>query len=170
LPRPSISDVALAFHCATSCVRHAMKHLNPTKSVMRHVLQRARTIAIVGVSPSPDRHSHAVAQYLAHEGYDVIAVRPDRADVVGLATYASLADIPGAVDCVVLLGQAIDDGSRTESRPLNGVARRWTVVLVPSAAANVDPSKAVAASAHDPTSDANRGCHVAGALFFPLRS
>jgi predicted CoA-binding protein len=79
-----------------------MKHLSPTKSVMRHVLQRARTIAIVGASPSPDRHSHEVAQYLRHEGYDVIPVRPDRADVAGLATYASLADIPGTVDLVVV--------------------------------------------------------------------
>jgi predicted CoA-binding protein len=79
-----------------------MKHLTPTKSVMRHVLQRARTIAIVGASPSPDRHSHEVARYLAHEGYDVIPVRPDRADVAGLPAYASLADIPGAVDLVVV--------------------------------------------------------------------
>jgi hypothetical protein len=79
-----------------------MRHLTQTRSVMRHVLQRARTIAIVGASPSPDRHSHEVARYLAHEGYDVIPVRPDRADVAGLTTYASLADIPGAVDLVVM--------------------------------------------------------------------
>jgi predicted CoA-binding protein len=42
-----------------------MKHLTPTKSVMRHVLQRARTIAIVGASPSPERHSHAVTRISA---------------------------------------------------------------------------------------------------------
>jgi predicted CoA-binding protein len=34
-----------------------MKHLTPTKSVMQHVLERARTIAIVGASPNPERHS-----------------------------------------------------------------------------------------------------------------
>ena len=79
-----------------------MKHLTPTKSVIRHVLQRARTIAIVGASPSPERHSHTVARYLAHEGYDVIPVRPDRCAVAGLATYARLADIPGPVDLVVI--------------------------------------------------------------------
>jgi predicted CoA-binding protein len=79
-----------------------MRHLTQTKSIMRHLLQRARTIAIVGASPSPDRHSHEVARYLAHEGYDVIPVRPDRADVAGLPAYASLADIPGAVDLVVV--------------------------------------------------------------------
>ena len=62
-----------------------MKHLTPTDSVMRHVLQRARTIAIIGASPSPERHSHAVTRYLAHEGYDVIPVRPDQSDVAGLA-------------------------------------------------------------------------------------
>jgi hypothetical protein len=79
-----------------------MKHLTPTKSVIRRVLQRARTIAIVGASPDPERHSHTVTRYLAQEGYDVIPVRPDRCDVAGLATYASLADVPGGVDLVVV--------------------------------------------------------------------
>jgi predicted CoA-binding protein len=102
-----------------------MKHLNPTKSVMRRVLQRARTIAIVGASPSPDRHSHAVAHYLAHEGYDVIAVRPDRADVVGLATYGSLADIPGAVDLVVLFRTPGAVPAHVEEAAAKGAEAVW---------------------------------------------
>lgn len=79
-----------------------MKHMTPEKAVIRHVLQRARTVAIVGASPSPEHHSHAVASYLSHEGYDVIPVRPDRCDVAGLPAYARLADIAGAVDLVVI--------------------------------------------------------------------
>ena len=79
-----------------------MKHLTPTESVIRHVLQRARTIAVVGASPNPERHSHTVVRYLSHEGYDVVPVRPDRCDVAGVATYARLADVPGPVDLVVI--------------------------------------------------------------------
>jgi predicted CoA-binding protein len=56
-----------------------MRHLTQTKRVMRHVLQRARTIAVVGASPSPDRHSREVARYLAHEGYDVHVPRQSQA-------------------------------------------------------------------------------------------
>jgi hypothetical protein len=92
---------------------------------MRHVLQRARTIAIVGASPSPDRHSHAVAHYLAHEGYDVIPVRPDRADVAGLATYASLADIPGAVDLVVVFGTPGAVPGHVEEAAAKGAEAVW---------------------------------------------
>jgi predicted CoA-binding protein len=106
---------------------------------MRHVLQRARTIAIVGASPSPDRHSHAVAQYLAHESYEVIAVRPDRADVVGLATYASLADIPGAVDLVVLFPAHVEEaagkGAEAVWLPPGRELRmsRWVCLVLPLA-------------------------------------
>jgi len=43
-----------------------MKHLSRERGVIRHVLERARTVAIVGASPSPERHSHTVARYLSH--------------------------------------------------------------------------------------------------------
>ena len=102
-----------------------MKHLTPTKSVMRHVLQRARTIAIVGASTSPERHSHAVARYLAHEGYDVIPVRPDRSDVAGLTAYAGLADIPGAVDLVVVFRTPSAVPTHVEEAAAKGAEAVW---------------------------------------------
>jgi len=64
--------------------RSPMKHMSPERGAIRHVLERSRTVAIVGASPSPERHSHTVARYLSHAGYDVIPVRPDRCDVAGL--------------------------------------------------------------------------------------
>jgi predicted CoA-binding protein len=102
-----------------------MRHLTRSKSVMRHVLQRARTIAIVGASPSPERHSHAVARYLAHEGYDVIPVRPDRSDVAGMAAYASVAEIPGAVDLVVLFRTPSAVPAHVEEAANKGVDAVW---------------------------------------------
>jgi predicted CoA-binding protein len=79
-----------------------MKHMSPERAVMRHVLERARTIAIVGASPTPERHSHTVARYLSHAGYDVVPVRPDRWEVAGLPTYATLANVAGPIDLVVI--------------------------------------------------------------------
>jgi predicted CoA-binding protein len=79
-----------------------MKHMNATEVAVRHLLQRARTIAVVGASPDPAQHSHTVVSYLSHAGYDVIPVRPDRAEVAGLPTYARLADFGGPVDLVVI--------------------------------------------------------------------
>jgi uncharacterized protein len=84
----------------------AMKHLTRDEVAIQQLLQRARTIAVVGASPRPERHSNGVCQYLHDQGYEVIPVRPDRADVARLPSYARLADIPGSIDIVVIFRNA----------------------------------------------------------------
>jgi hypothetical protein len=65
------------------------------------ILAEARTIAVVGASPTPDRPSHGVMRYLLAEGYRVIPVRPlDCTDVLGVPCVATLADIEEPVDLV----------------------------------------------------------------------
>jgi uncharacterized protein len=65
------------------------------------ILAEARTIAIVGASPRPDRPSHGVMRYLLAQGYRVIPVRPlDCADVLGVPCVATLADVGEPVDLV----------------------------------------------------------------------
>jgi len=79
-----------------------MKHMTREETVRRHVLQRARTVAIIGASPNPERHSYTVASYLKSAGYDVIPIRPDGGDVAGVPTSSRLADVAGPVDIVVI--------------------------------------------------------------------
>jgi predicted CoA-binding protein len=79
-----------------------MKHLTRDEVLIQRLLQTARTIAVIGASPWPERHSHEVCRYLHDQGYDVLPVRPDRSDVAGLTSYAQLGDIPGPVDLVVI--------------------------------------------------------------------
>ena len=83
-----------------------MKHLTRDEVLIQRLLQNARTIAVIGASPRPERHSHEVCLYLHEEGYDVIPVRPDRADVAGLTSYERIADVPGPVDLVVIYRNA----------------------------------------------------------------
>jgi predicted CoA-binding protein len=61
---------------------------------IRQALRDARTIAVVGCSPNPDRPSHSIAQYLIDSGYDVIPVNPGHRSLLGRPCYRSLADIP----------------------------------------------------------------------------
>ena len=63
-------------------------------------LTQARTVAVVGVSPRPDRPSHYVAKYLIEQGYDVIPVNPALDEVLGRECYPALSSVPRPIDLV----------------------------------------------------------------------
>jgi predicted CoA-binding protein len=64
------------------------------------LLRDAKTIAIVGASPSPHRESHGVMRYLLAQGYDCIPVRPDRDEVLGIPCAPTLLDVDRSIDLV----------------------------------------------------------------------
>ncbi|KAB1443668.1 CoA-binding protein [Pseudodesulfovibrio senegalensis] len=66
------------------------------------LLDEVKTIAIVGASDKPGRPVDGVGRALIERGFTVIPVHPKRQDVWGLTTYASLKDVPVAIDCVDL--------------------------------------------------------------------
>ena len=67
---------------------------------IQSILHRAKTIAIVGLSPNDLRASHFVGFYLKRHGYRVIPVNPRADSILGEKSYASLTDIPEHVDVV----------------------------------------------------------------------
>lgn len=67
---------------------------------LKRILEETHTIAMVGLSPNPQRPSHEVAEFLMARGYTVIPVNPGCSEVLGQRCYASLRDIPVAVDMV----------------------------------------------------------------------
>lgn len=73
---------------------------DPNDDVLRALLTRVRTIAVVGLSPNPSRASNGVAKHLQRFGYRVVPVRPAVESVLGEKAYADLADIPFTVDLV----------------------------------------------------------------------
>jgi len=74
--------------------------------LLRTVLAQARTIAMVGASPTWNRPSHVVMKYLQAKGYRVIPVNPKAGvnEILGETCYAGLRDIPldktGRIDLV----------------------------------------------------------------------
>jgi uncharacterized protein len=65
------------------------------------ILASAKTIALVGASPNPDRPAHGVMRYLLAEGYRVIPVRPlDCDEVLGVPCVSTLAEIEEPIDLV----------------------------------------------------------------------
>jgi predicted CoA-binding protein len=83
-----------------------MKHMTRDDVLIQQLLTHARTVAIIGASPRADRHSGEICRYLHEQGFEVMPVRPDRADVAGLKSYERLADVPGPVDLVVIFRNA----------------------------------------------------------------
>ena len=67
---------------------------------IHELLIRANTIAVLGLSPKPDRDSYRVAAYLKDHGYRIIPVRPAQAEILGEKAYPSLDDLPDTVDIV----------------------------------------------------------------------
>ena len=64
------------------------------------ILKQAKTVAVVGLSPNPDRASHRVAAYLQRAGYRIVPVRPGGDEILGEKVYGSLSEIPFPVDIV----------------------------------------------------------------------
>lgn len=73
---------------------------NSTSEEIVQILKSAKTIAVVGMSPKPDRPSHGVAKYLMERGFEVIPVNPGQTEILGRTCYRSLKDVPGKIDIV----------------------------------------------------------------------
>ncbi|WP_136524899.1 CoA-binding protein [Geomonas ferrireducens] len=67
---------------------------------IKEILTKYRTIAVVGLSPDSGKPSHEVAAYLKRAGYRIIPVNPAVPEVFGEKSYASVTDIPEAVEIV----------------------------------------------------------------------
>ncbi len=87
------------------------------------ILQKARTIAVVGASPKPGRDSGSIASFLAAKGYTVIPVNPVYQEVLGMKCYPDLTSIGSPVDIVdifrnpdevlPIIDEAIATGAKT---------------------------------------------------------
>ena len=64
------------------------------------ILNDYRIIAMVGLSPDPNRPSHRVAKYLINQGYKVIPVNPDAQEILGTRSYSNVSSIPETIEIV----------------------------------------------------------------------
>lgn len=114
-------------------------------ALIRDVLTRVKTIALVGWSPKPDRPSHRVAAFLKARGYRVIPVNPGQAgqEALGEVVRASLAEISEPVDMVDIFRRSEEAGGVVDEAlaGLPGLQAVWMQLGV------VDPAAAARAEA-----------------------
>lgn len=73
---------------------------NPSPEEIKGIIEKSTVIAMVGLSPKPERASNEVATYLQSKGYKIIPVNPEYDQILGEKSYPALADIPEKVDIV----------------------------------------------------------------------
>lgn len=96
-----------------------------TDQNLRELLQKTRTIAVVGISSDPGKPSHYVAAYMQAHGYRVIPVNPRYPEVLGERCYPSLQAIPDKVDMVDVFRRAEDCPAIAEQAVAIGADSLW---------------------------------------------
>lgn len=79
-----------------------MDHQHYSDAYLRDILDRCKSIAMVGASPNWNRPSHFAMKYLQGKGYRVIPVNPAAAgqEILGELCHTSLAEVPVPIDMV----------------------------------------------------------------------
>ena len=94
----------------------ATGHEHYSDELIRGIMKRVKTIALVGASNNPARPSYIVTKYLSERGFKVLPVNPGLAGqtIVGLPVYRSLADLPEPVDMVEIFRNSEAAGGITD--------------------------------------------------------
>ena len=104
---------------------------------IRALLTSARVIAVVGLSGKTHRPSHGVAAYLQQQGYRIIPVNPNEAEVLGEKCYPDLASVPEKIDIVDCFRKTEEIASVVEEAIAVGARCVWMQLGIadPAAAA-----------------------------------
>jgi predicted CoA-binding protein len=83
--------------------------VGPSAKERLRILQKAKTVAIVGASPNVARSSYFVATYLQQSSdYELYFINPNADEILGQKVYKSLADLPVVPDIVDVFRKGSD--------------------------------------------------------------
>jgi predicted CoA-binding protein len=96
-----------------------------SRETIKKIMEDCRTIAVVGLSSNPGRASNGVAGYMKRQGYKVIPVNPNEAQVFGEKSYPSLADVPDKIDLVDIFRRSEEAGKVVDEAIKVGAKAVW---------------------------------------------
>ena len=100
--------------------------VGPSAKDRLEILQKAKTVAIVGASPNPARSSYFVATYLQQSSdYELFFVNPNADEILGQKVYKSLADLPVVPDIVDVFRKGSDIPSVIDDVVAIGAKTIW---------------------------------------------
>ena len=92
---------------------------------VRFMLDDCETWAVVGLSGDPGRTAYSIAELLQQRGKRIVPVHPSAATVLGEQGYATLADIPFAVDVVDVFRRSEAAGEFADQAVAIGAKGVW---------------------------------------------
>jgi hypothetical protein len=109
-----------------------------TAADLRRILQRTRTIAVVGLSAEWHRPSYFAAAYMQGKGYRILPVNPRNAGgtILGMPCVARLEDIAEPIDMVDVFRKTDDVGPIAASAIALGAKCLWQQIGVVNAEAD----------------------------------
>jgi uncharacterized protein len=85
----------------------------------------SKIVAVIGASRNPSKFGNRAVRAFLREGYTVLPINPNEAEVEGLKTYASVLDVPGPIDMASFYVPA-DVGERViDDVARKGIAEVW---------------------------------------------
>jgi uncharacterized protein len=84
-----------------------------------------KVVAVIGASSNSNKFGNRAVRAFLRQGYTVVPINPNEPDVEGLKTYASVLDVPGAIDMATFYVQP-EVGERViEEVARKGIAEVW---------------------------------------------
>jgi predicted CoA-binding protein len=89
-----------------------------TELSVPEILEKCRTIAVVGCSKDPSKDAHTVPAYMQGQGYRIIPVNPTASEILGEKAYPNVSAIPEPYDLVNIfrpsgqVGPIVDEAIR----------------------------------------------------------
>jgi predicted CoA-binding protein len=102
--------------------------VNYSESYIKEILNKVKTIAVVGASADQDRDSYKVMQVLLQHGYEVFPINPNETGniILGQPCYADLSSVAVKIDMVDVFRAADAVMGVTKEAIAIGASVLWT--------------------------------------------
>ncbi|MDB4254112.1 CoA-binding protein [Gammaproteobacteria bacterium] len=102
--------------------------VNYSESYIKEILNKVKTIAVVGASANQDRDSYKVMQVLMQHGYEVFPINPNETGnvILGQPCYADLSSVLVKIDMVDVFRAADAVMGVTKEAIAIGATVLWT--------------------------------------------
>ncbi len=84
-----------------------------------------KTVAVIGASSNRNKFGNKALRAFERQGYTVIPINPNEASVEGHKTFASVLDVPGAIDMATVYIHADAGVGVMEQLAKKGVGEVW---------------------------------------------